>query len=146
MERDGLRLSSTLPKIQWDSNPHCPYGYSTMGNPYLHTTVTISTHLHILFSGHRTCPMDGGQETCQQTSTCLSYSEWIAFSIGMLFFSWRVIGKHLFIYSVFRGQASAKYGCHLQIDQLTSVGHFFYHEKTNKQKQKQKLCLLSSVQ
>ena len=26
-ERDGLRLSSAMPKIQWDSNPHCPYGY-----------------------------------------------------------------------------------------------------------------------
>ena len=26
-ERDGLRLSSAMPKMQWDSNPHCPYGY-----------------------------------------------------------------------------------------------------------------------
>ena len=26
-ERDGLRLSSAVPKLQWDSNPHCPYGY-----------------------------------------------------------------------------------------------------------------------
>ena len=26
-ERDGLRLSSAVTKIQWDSNPHCPYGY-----------------------------------------------------------------------------------------------------------------------
>ena len=26
-EIDGLRLSSAVPKIQWDSNPHCPYGY-----------------------------------------------------------------------------------------------------------------------
>ena len=26
-ERDGLCLSSAVPKIQWDSNPHCPYGY-----------------------------------------------------------------------------------------------------------------------
>ena len=26
-EREGLRLSSAMPKIQWDSNPHCPYGY-----------------------------------------------------------------------------------------------------------------------
>ena len=26
-ERDGLRLSSAVPKIQWVSNPHCPYGY-----------------------------------------------------------------------------------------------------------------------
>ena len=25
MERDGLRLSLAVPKIQWDSNPHCPY-------------------------------------------------------------------------------------------------------------------------
>ena len=26
-ERDRLCLSSAVPKIQWDSNPHCPYGY-----------------------------------------------------------------------------------------------------------------------
>ena len=26
-ERDGLRLSSAVPKIQWDSNPNSPYGY-----------------------------------------------------------------------------------------------------------------------
>ena len=26
-ERDGLRLSSAVLKIQWDSNPHCSYGY-----------------------------------------------------------------------------------------------------------------------
>ena len=26
-ERDGLRLSSAVPKIQRDSNLHCPYGY-----------------------------------------------------------------------------------------------------------------------
>ena len=26
-ERDGHCLSSAVPKIQWDSNPHCPYGY-----------------------------------------------------------------------------------------------------------------------
>ena len=26
-ERDGLCLSLAVPKIQWDSNPHCPYGY-----------------------------------------------------------------------------------------------------------------------
>ena len=25
-DRDGLCLSSAVPKIQWDSNPHCPYG------------------------------------------------------------------------------------------------------------------------
>ena len=25
-ERDGLRLASAVPKTQWDSNPHCPYG------------------------------------------------------------------------------------------------------------------------
>ena len=25
--RDGLRLSSAVPKIQWDYNPNCPYGY-----------------------------------------------------------------------------------------------------------------------
>ena len=30
-ERDGLRLSSAVPKIQWDSNPRCSYGY--YGNP-----------------------------------------------------------------------------------------------------------------
>ena len=22
-----VRLSSTVPKIQWDSSPHCPYGF-----------------------------------------------------------------------------------------------------------------------
>ena len=22
-----VRLSPAMPKIQWDSNPHCPYGY-----------------------------------------------------------------------------------------------------------------------
>ena len=26
-EKDELRLSSAVPKIQWDSNLHCPYGY-----------------------------------------------------------------------------------------------------------------------
>ena len=26
-ERDGLRLSSAVPKIQWVSNPHSPHGY-----------------------------------------------------------------------------------------------------------------------
>ena len=26
-ERDGLRLSSAVPKMQWDFNPHSPYGY-----------------------------------------------------------------------------------------------------------------------
>ena len=26
-EEGRLRLSSALPKIQWDSNPHCHYGY-----------------------------------------------------------------------------------------------------------------------
>ena len=26
-EGDGLRLSPAVPKIQWDSNPNCPYGY-----------------------------------------------------------------------------------------------------------------------
>ena len=26
-ERDGLRFSSAVPKMQWDSNPHCPYDY-----------------------------------------------------------------------------------------------------------------------
>ena len=34
-ERDGLCLSSAVPKIQWDSDLHCPYGYKTMGNLYL---------------------------------------------------------------------------------------------------------------
>ena len=34
-ERDGLHLSSAVPKIQWDSNPHCPYSYKAMGNLYL---------------------------------------------------------------------------------------------------------------
>ena len=26
-ERDGLRISSAVPKIHWDYNPHCVYGY-----------------------------------------------------------------------------------------------------------------------
>ena len=26
-ERNGLRLSLAVLKIQWDSTPHCPYGY-----------------------------------------------------------------------------------------------------------------------
>ena len=26
-EKDGLHLSLAVPKVQWDSNPHCPYGY-----------------------------------------------------------------------------------------------------------------------
>ena len=26
-ERDGLRISSAVPTIHCDSNPHCPYGY-----------------------------------------------------------------------------------------------------------------------
>ena len=26
-ERDGLCLSSAVSEIQWDSNPHCLYGY-----------------------------------------------------------------------------------------------------------------------
>ena len=33
-ERGGPRLSSAVPKTQWDSCPHCPYGYSAMGNLY----------------------------------------------------------------------------------------------------------------
>ena len=33
---DGwIRLSSAVPKIQWDSKTHCPYGYYAMGNLYL---------------------------------------------------------------------------------------------------------------
>ena len=32
---DRLCLSSAVPKIQWDSIPHCPYGYKAMGNLYL---------------------------------------------------------------------------------------------------------------
>ena len=32
-ERDGLRLSSAVPKIQWESNHHCPYGYLGYGKP-----------------------------------------------------------------------------------------------------------------
>ena len=35
-ERDGVRLSSAVPKIQWDSNPDCPNGYKAMGNFYLY--------------------------------------------------------------------------------------------------------------
>ena len=34
-ERNGLRLSYSLPKIQWTSNPHCPYGHSAVRNLYL---------------------------------------------------------------------------------------------------------------
>ena len=34
-KRDGLRLSSAVPKIQWDSNPQTPYGYLAMGKLYL---------------------------------------------------------------------------------------------------------------
>ena len=34
-ERNGLRLSFAVPKIQWDSNPHCPYDYQAMGHIYL---------------------------------------------------------------------------------------------------------------
>ena len=36
-ERDDLRLSSAVPKIQWDCVPYCPYGYYAMGNLYLFT-------------------------------------------------------------------------------------------------------------
>ena len=28
--------ASAVPKIQWDSNPHCPYGYYAMGHLYLY--------------------------------------------------------------------------------------------------------------
>ena len=34
-ERDELCFSSAVPKIQWDSHPHCPYSYEAMGNLYL---------------------------------------------------------------------------------------------------------------
>ena len=40
-EQDGLRLLSVLPKIQWDSNLHCPYGY---GNPF---TFTFNSAFHL---------------------------------------------------------------------------------------------------
>ena len=33
--KDGLCLSSAVPKIQWNSNPHCPYGHKAMRNFYL---------------------------------------------------------------------------------------------------------------
>ena len=33
MERDGFRLSSAVPKIQWDSNPHCPLRLLGYGKP-----------------------------------------------------------------------------------------------------------------
>ena len=33
--RDGCCPSSDVPKIQWNSNPHCPYGYLAIGNLYL---------------------------------------------------------------------------------------------------------------
>ena len=26
-KRDGIRVIFAVSKIQWDSNPHCPYGY-----------------------------------------------------------------------------------------------------------------------
>ena len=32
-ERDGLRLSSAVPKIQWDTNPHCPLLLLGYGKP-----------------------------------------------------------------------------------------------------------------
>ena len=33
-DSDGLSLSSAVPKIQWDSNPHCLYGYKAVGSRY----------------------------------------------------------------------------------------------------------------
>ena len=33
-ERDGLRLSSAMPKIQWNSNPHCPLRLLGYGKPW----------------------------------------------------------------------------------------------------------------
>ena len=32
-ERAGLRLSSAVPKIQWDSNPHCVLTANSYGKP-----------------------------------------------------------------------------------------------------------------
>ena len=26
-QRNGLRLSLAVPKIQWNANPHCPHGF-----------------------------------------------------------------------------------------------------------------------
>ena len=34
-ERDGLRLSFAVPKMQWDSNPYCPYGLLGYWKPFL---------------------------------------------------------------------------------------------------------------
>ena len=38
-ERDGLHISSAVPKIQWDSNPNCPYGYEAMGKLHLYLKI-----------------------------------------------------------------------------------------------------------
>ena len=43
-ERDGLRLSSAVPKIQWESNPHCPYGCYTIGNLYRIPLLSFCLH------------------------------------------------------------------------------------------------------
>ena len=43
-EMDGLCISPAVPKIQWDSNLHCPYGYKAMGNLYLYLQNIIITY------------------------------------------------------------------------------------------------------
>ena len=40
-ERDWLRLSSAVPKIQWDSIPHCQNGHLAMGNLNLYFFYTL---------------------------------------------------------------------------------------------------------
>ena len=50
-ERDGLLLSSGVPKIKWDSNPHCPCGYKAMGNLYLYTSIPTKSLLRYIFGG-----------------------------------------------------------------------------------------------
>ena len=47
-ERDGLRLSSAVPKIQWDSNPNCPYGYKAMRNLPFFTNMNRQTRTNLL--------------------------------------------------------------------------------------------------
>ena len=37
----GSTFHEFVPKIQWDSNPHCPYSYKAMGNLYLFLTFII---------------------------------------------------------------------------------------------------------
>ena len=34
-ERNGLPLAYAVPKIKWDCNPNCPYGYKAIRNLYV---------------------------------------------------------------------------------------------------------------